>query len=98
MKDFTIIAMEPGTFGVQVTEAQGVETSHVVHVPEGFAAELGMPDAVPEVLVRETFAFLIDREPSTSIQREFSLWEIDRAFPDYRDEITARVTASSQPG
>lgn len=98
MKDFTIIAMEPGTFGVQVTEAQGLETSHVVRVPEGFAAELGMPDAVPEVLVRETFAFLMDREPSTSIQREFSLWEIDGAFPDYRDEITARVSASSPPG
>ncbi|HEX7168416.1 MAG TPA: hypothetical protein VF230_15660 [Acidimicrobiales bacterium] len=95
MKDINIVGMEPGVFGVQVTEAQGVETSHRVTVPDDFGIEIGVPELDLELLVRETFAFLLEREPATSILQEFSLDEIDRYFPDYREEIAARVTAQA---
>lgn len=92
MKDITIVGMEPNMYGVQLIEAPGVETSHRVRVPEGFAGALGVADVDAELLVRETFAFLLEREPATSILQEFSLEDVERYFPEYRDEITARVS------
>ena len=93
MKDITIVDMEPGVFGVQVTEAKGVETSHRVRVPDDFGIEIGVPEVDPQLLIRETFSFLLDREPATSILQEFSLDEIDGYFPDYRSEIASRLSA-----
>jgi hypothetical protein len=93
VKDITIVGMEPGVYGVQITEAQGVETSHVVTVPEQFGEEIGLPDVEHERLLRETFAFLLDREPATAIMQEFSLFDVDRNFDDYRSEIASRVSA-----
>lgn len=95
VKDITIVGMEPGVYGVQVSEARGVETSHLVRIPDTFGAEIGVPDVEPERLLRETFAFLLDREPSTAILQEFSLDDVDRYFPEYRTEIANRVGATS---
>jgi hypothetical protein len=41
-----------------------------------------------EELVRESFRFLLDREPKESILREFKLSVISRYFPDYERVIT----------
>ena len=35
--------------------------------------------------------FLLEREPATSIMRQFSLDVIPRYFPEYRDEIRRRL-------
>jgi len=43
-------------------------------------------------LVRESFAFLLEREPATSILREFELTVIGRYFPEYEREIRRRLT------
>ena len=40
-----------------------------------------------EDLVRESFRFLLDREPKESILREFKLSVITRYFPDYERAI-----------
>lgn len=91
MTDITVTAMEPGWFGVQVREGHET-TSHRVQVPDDFALDAGVgPDAEPETLVRESFAFLLEKEPATAIRQEFRLDEISGYFPDYLDELRARV-------
>lgn len=86
-----IIAMEPGAFGVQLTEAQGVETSHRVKVPDTYVDQLGLSGVDHEAIVRETLLFLLEREPATAIGDELDLPDVERRFPEYRDEIAARL-------
>lgn len=83
--------MEPGRFGVQVSEGD-VVTSHRVEVPGQLLDDLGLDDVDQERLVRETFGFLLEREPATSIMPEFSLDVVSRFFPDYPEELRARLT------
>jgi hypothetical protein len=91
MTDITVTPMEPGWFGVQVREGHET-TSHRVQVPEDFALDAGVgPETEPETLVRESFGFLLEKEPATAIRREFRLDEISGYFPDYLDDLRARV-------
>ncbi len=53
--------------------------------------ELDLGAVEPAELVRESIEFLLEREPSTSILPEFSLDEISSYFPEYTDELTARL-------
>ena len=90
MSEITVTAMEPGWFGVQVREGYDT-TSHRVRVPEDFALDAGVAGAEPETLVRESFTFLLDREPASAIRQEFALDEIAGYFGDYYDELRSRV-------
>ena len=91
MSDITITAMGSGEFGVQVREGE-TETSHRVTVPEDLLDDLGIPDVEPEEVVRESFAFLLEREPASSIMREFALSEVSKYFPEYLDELRSRLS------
>ena len=82
--------LEPGTFRVVVTGA-GTPTTHRVTVPPGYLEELGVSQVAPEAVVRESFAFLLEREPPTSILSEFDLPEIARYFPSYPTELPRRL-------
>ena len=62
-------------------------------VPQGMLDELDLGQVESEDVVRESFRFLLEREPSTSILPEFSLDEIGRFFPDYFQELPKRLTA-----
>jgi len=64
-----------------------------VTVPQGMLDELDLGQVESEDVVRESFRFLLEREPSTSILPEFSLDEIGRFFPDYFQELPKRLTA-----
>lgn len=44
-----------------------------------------------ERLVRETFDFLLEREPRTAILSSFDLSVVGRYFPEYPDEIRRRM-------
>ena len=90
MSEITVTAMEPGTYGVQVTEGD-TTTSHRVTVPEALLDDLGLVDVEPELVVRETIGFLLDREPATSILAEFSLEQVPGFFPDFYDELRSRL-------
>lgn len=90
MSDIEITALEPGHYGVAITEGT-TTTHHRVAVPDGLATDVGAPDAEPEVLVRESVEFLLEREPASSILEEFSLNDISRYFPEYPDELRARL-------
>jgi hypothetical protein len=89
----TVTPLEPGLFTVEVRE-RGRTTTHRVRVPESMVADLELGAIDPELLVRESFAFLLEREPATSILREFALTDIGRYFPEYSAEIRRRVTGA----
>jgi hypothetical protein len=90
MTDFAVTPMEPGWYGVQVTEGH-LTTSHRVHIPDDIRLDAGLGEVDDETLVREALGFLLEREPATAIQREFSLEEIGRTFPEFYDEMRSRV-------
>jgi hypothetical protein len=90
MSEIAITAMEPNRFGVQVSEGD-TTTSHRVAVPPGMVDDLGLSAVDPETLVRESFSFLLEREPATSIMGEFALSDIPRFFGDYYDELRRRL-------
>ncbi len=91
MSDITVTPMGPGEFGVQVSEGNET-TSHKVSVPDQLLDDLAIPDLDQQVLVEESFAFLLEREPATAIMREFALTEISRFFPEYQEELRRRLT------
>ena len=41
--------------------------------------------------MRESFVFLLEREPASSIMSEFSLDVISRYFPEYVEELPERL-------
>jgi hypothetical protein len=87
--EVVVTPKDDGNFHVEV-RSPGGSTTHSVDVPVGMADELGW-GGVPEAeLVRASFEFLLEREPPTSILRQFSLDVICRYFPDYPAEIRRR--------
>jgi hypothetical protein len=89
--DISISPLAPRVFRVEVREGQR-KTTHQVTVPErlGHGVELGEDDL--ERVVRESFGFLLEREPATSILRQFSLGDISRYFPEYPSELERRLS------
>lgn len=90
MTDIAVTPMEPGRFGVQITEGT-TTTSHRVAVPSDMVDDLGLQGVDPELLVRESVGFLLEREPAPSILPEFALSDIARYYPEYYDELEARL-------
>jgi len=66
---------------VDVSEG-GSTSHHVVRVAANDLARWGKERPVEE-LVRDSFDFLLVREPKDSILKEFDLSLIKRYFPDY---------------
>lgn len=64
-------------------------TTHVVTVLPEYANKLNANNI--EVLLKESFAFLLARESNTSILRSFELGVISRYFPEYEAEITKKL-------
>jgi hypothetical protein len=77
---------------VEIAEG-ATSTIHRVTVPEGMLDELDLREVEAEDVVRESFRFLLEREPATSILPEFSLDQIGRYFPDYFRELPKRLSA-----
>jgi len=80
----------PHEFGVEVTEGEET-TAHRVIVPPALLDDWGLDNSHEEAVVRESFAFLMEREPASSILPEFSLAIIPRYFPEYSDELPDRL-------
>lgn len=68
-------------------------TEHTIEVDRATLDDLA-PGVTPEELVRESFAFLLEREPRESIMRSFELPLIGRFFADYPDEMSRRLRGS----
>ena len=91
MADITITPVAPRVFRVEVRQGQG-ETTHHVTAPERLGDGLQLRQDDLERVVRESFRFLLEREPATSILRQFSLSDISRYFPEYPSELQRRLS------
>ena len=65
-------------------------TEHEVAVTDDVLARLAPADADPSRLVRESFEFLLAREPRESILRSFELPVIGRYFPEWETQLRRR--------
>jgi hypothetical protein len=90
MTDIAITALDPDHYGVEVTEGN-VTTGHRVAVPPALLDDLVLTDEDPELVVRASIEFLLEREPAGAILREFSLEDIPGYFPEYYDELKTRL-------
>ena len=66
-------------------------TEHRVTVAPGDVARLDPGAADPERLIRAAFAFLLEREPASSILRSFDLPVIGNYFPAWEADVRARL-------
>lgn len=90
MAEIVITALGVREFQVQVGDGER-RTTHRVTVPERLGADLELGDDDLERIVRESFDFLLEREPASSILTRFSLSDISRYFPDYPRELARRL-------
>lgn len=90
MADIRISPTGAREFRVQVREGER-ETTHRVAVPDRLGG-LKFRDDDLERVVRESFRFLLEREPASSILAQFSLSEIARYFPDYPSVLARRLS------
>jgi hypothetical protein len=86
MPTVLVARQSDGCFAVKVRGSK-VDTSHIVSVPSGFLEGLGVGGLPAEEVVRASFAFLLDREPASSVLPKFSLDVITRYFPEYPAEL-----------
>lgn len=77
------------TFKVVVEGA--TTTTHTVTVSPDYYEKLTEGRVSTETLVEKSFEFLLDREPNTSILRNFDLPVIGRYFPEYESTIKATL-------
>jgi hypothetical protein len=100
-----ILDVGPHEFAVTVNQGHR-QTRHRVTVPQALLDEVGLAPAIEdsdgetglrdneERLIRESFAFLLEREPATSIMSEFGLDVIGRFFPDYVAAMRTRLSTA----
>jgi len=67
-----------------------VVTHHRVRMTKAELDHLGQGRSAEE-LIEESFRFLLQREPNTSILPSFGILLIGRYFPEYEREIRARL-------
>jgi hypothetical protein len=77
-------------FEVTVSDESG-STRHEVTLNRAEYERLTDGRAPAERLVREAFAFLLEREPKEAILRQFDLSVIGRYFPEYEQELKSRL-------
>jgi hypothetical protein len=90
MAEVGITAAGEREFEIHVRE-DGGETTHRVTVPERIGDSIDPDEHGLERVVRESFEFLLEREPASSILGRFSLTDISRYFPEYPDELGRRL-------
>ena len=73
-----------------VTVKDSVTTEHRVRLTKSDLERLSRGRSAEELL-QESFRFLLEREPNTSILGSFDLPVIGRYFPEYEREIRARL-------
>lgn len=80
-----VAALPQATYEVHVQDAVS-STTHTVHVDEAYVSHLGL-DTDVSTLVRQSFVFLLRREPKEAILREFHLRDITKYFPEFEQRL-----------
>jgi hypothetical protein len=84
--------LDDETFEVRVA-AGHTTTTHRVTLRAGDMVYLAGNGTDAERLIEESFRFLLDREPNTSILSRFDLPVIGQYFPEYAGEMRRRFGA-----
>lgn len=85
--DVTCSPAEDGWSCQVAVGTDAAATHHRVTVSQDLLARLRPGSADPSDLVRDSFAFLLAREPREAILRAFDLPTIGRYFPEWEREI-----------
>jgi hypothetical protein len=78
-------------YRVRISE-KGSETKHHVTIKQSDYTRLTGEKIPPQELVRQSFEFLLEREPKESILGRFDLSVISRYFPEYEREIKGKLS------
>jgi len=78
-------------FRVRVVEGKS-ESSHQVTLNAKDCARLAGQAANAEEVIRESFKFLLEREPKESILARFDLCVIARYFPEFEGKIKQKLS------
>ena len=87
----TVEKIDEATFKVTV-DSQGTVTQHRVTVSPDYLDRLTKGNVSPEILVEQSFKFLLQRESNTSILSSFDLPIIGSYFPEYESIIRKMVS------
>ena len=75
----------------EVRVTNGNATTHQVTLNEADRIRLGGANISGDALIAESFRFLLEREPNSSILQKFDLPVIGTYFPEYERDIGKRV-------
>lgn len=87
MADIQVVAIDDFRFEVTVSDRS--TTRHMVSIQPDYAQQLTQGKRSNAELIRQSFVFLLAREPNTSILQKFDLSVIARYFPEYEQQIAA---------
>lgn len=82
---------EEHTFDIEVDE-QSTSTTHRVTMQPDWYEELFADSVPPEVVIEESFEFLLERESKEEILPQFDVNMIVDFFPEYTEEIKKRLS------
>lgn len=85
MAEIQVVSLQNNRY--EVTVIDRTTTTHHVTVNAAYADALTQGACSHADLVQQSFAFLLAREPNTSILRSFDLSVIAQYFPDYEQHI-----------
>ena len=75
---------ELSTNTFDVTIYSNTETNHQVTISDDFITEYQIKNLTKKEIIEQSFIFLLEREPNTSILRKFDIEVIANYFPDYK--------------
>ena len=75
----------------EVVVSGETETVHRVRMSPDYYRKLSGSTVTHEWVLIQAFQFLLEREPNTSILKEFDLTAINRYFPEFEDEMATRL-------
>jgi hypothetical protein len=97
MVEITVRKIQEETYEVAVDARSA--TRHVVRLTHAYYLQLTGGQVSEQALLEESFRFLLEREPNTSILAQFDLPVIGDYFGEYEREIPRRLgLASSAEG
>jgi len=88
----TVAPAGPDEFLVTVAGAR--KTEHRVSVSADDVRRYAPEGTGVPLLLHESFRFLLEREPNTSILSQFELSVIEQYFPEYPEEIRRRLSST----
>lgn len=72
---------------IVTVEEKGTRTQHTVSLDDEYYQKLTGGRMTKEELIRDSFEFLLEREPKESILSKFNLKVISQYFPEFEEKI-----------